>query len=167
MFTFVYDKENGHQQDKSWYVYIFTENALKRLHNCVIIFHDNQISHLVFLYVSWLNDTYSNWTATEKTCPLICNIKGPDQPAHSRSLISNFVICFLRRIILRLASCEKISTFYLACFAEGTGLRLPLSETQKTGFLALWPVLLARQIFQVQQIIILKTNLMRSLHRIY
>ena len=22
MFTFVYDKENGHQQDNSWYVYI-------------------------------------------------------------------------------------------------------------------------------------------------
>ena len=29
MFTSVYDKENGHQQDNSWYVYIFTENALK------------------------------------------------------------------------------------------------------------------------------------------
>ena len=34
MFTFVYDKENGHQRDtcNSWYVYIFTENALKKLH---------------------------------------------------------------------------------------------------------------------------------------
>ena len=31
MFTFVYDKENGHQQDNSWYVYIFTEDALERL----------------------------------------------------------------------------------------------------------------------------------------
>ena len=36
MFTFVYDKENGHQQDNSWYVYIFTENALKRLHKTIL-----------------------------------------------------------------------------------------------------------------------------------
>ena len=99
---------------------------------------------------------------TEKTCPVICNNKGPDQPVHPRSLISNFVVCFLRRIIPRLASCEKVSTFYLACLAEGTGLRLALLETQKTGFLASWPVLLG-QILQVQQIIILKTNIMRRL----
>ena len=26
MFTFVYDKENGHQQDNSLYVYIFTRD---------------------------------------------------------------------------------------------------------------------------------------------
>ena len=31
-----------------------------------------------------------------------------------------------------------MSIFYLACLAEGTGLRLALSETQKTRFLALW-----------------------------
>ena len=90
------------------------------------------LSHLVFLYVPWLNDTYNNSTATEKTSLVICNNKGPDQPAHPRSLISNCVVCFLRRIIPRLASCEIISTFYLACLADGTGL----SETQKTGFLA-------------------------------
>ena len=41
------------------------------------------------------------------------------------------------------------------CLAEGTGSRLALSETQMTGFLASWPVLLG-QIHQVQQIIILK-----------
>ena len=59
---------------------------------------------------------------------------------------------------------EKNSICYLAHLAEGTGLRLALSETQKTGFLASWPVLLALgQIFQVQQIIILKTNIMRRL----
>ena len=79
--------------------------------------------------MSWLNDTYSNWTATEKTCPVICNNNGPDQPAHPRSLISNFVVCFLRRIIPRLKS-----IFYLAHLAGGTGLRLALSETQKQVF---------------------------------
>ena len=55
MFTFVYlklyDKKNGYQQDNSWYVYIHTENALKRMRKLqfwVIIFHDDQISHLIF-----------------------------------------------------------------------------------------------------------------------
>ena len=148
MFTFVYDKENGHQRDtcNSWYVYIFTEKALKRLHKLQFCLNSHiankQISHLVFLYVSWLNDPYNNSTATEKTSLVICNNKGQDQPEHPRSLISKFVVCFLRRIIPRLASCEIISIFYLACLAEGTGL----SETQKTGFLASWPVLLARQL---------------------
>ena len=33
---------------------------------------------------------------------------------------------------------RKNVNFYLACLAEGTGLRLVLSETQKTGFIALW-----------------------------
>ena len=91
----------------------------------------------------WLNNSYNNSTASEKTSLVICNIKGPDQPGHLRSLISNFVVCFLRRIIPRHASCEIISIFYLACLAEGTGLL----ETQKTGFLASWPVLLARQLW--------------------
>ena len=108
----------------------------------MFILHDNQIAHLVFSYVPWLNDTYNNSTATEKTSLVICYNKGPDQPAHPGSLISNFVVCFLRRIIPRLDSCEIISIFYLACLAEKTGL----SETQKTGFLASWPVLLARQL---------------------
>ena len=39
--------------------------------------------------------TYSNWTATEKKLSsVICKNKGADQPAHGRSLISNFAICF-------------------------------------------------------------------------
>ena len=115
----------------------------------------------------WLIDTYSNWTATEKTCLVICNNKGPDQPAHPRVFISNFVVCFLRRIIPRLASSEIISIFYLACLAEGTGLRLAFVGNPEdrfsrvvacvTGSIAL------RQIFQVQQLIILKTNIMRRL----
>ena len=82
--------------------------------------------------------TYSNWTATEKKLSsVICNNKGADQPAHPHSLISNFVICFLKAIS-RLATNET-SIFLLACKAEETGLRLTLSETQKTGFLASWP----------------------------
>ena len=56
---------------------------------------------------------------------MICNNKGPDQPAHPRSIISNFVVCFLRRIIPRLASCEKKSIFYLACLAETRFIRNP------------------------------------------
>ena len=99
------------------------------------------------MYVSLLNDTYDIAIGRRlENCPVISNNKGPDQPAHPRSLISNFVFSFLRRIIPRLAWCEKKSIFYLACLAEGTGLRLALSETQKTGFLASWPVLLARQL---------------------
>ena len=79
MFTFIYDKVNGHERDtcNSWYVIIFTEHALRRLHKLqfclILILHDNQISHLVFLHVPWLNDTYNNSTATEKTSLVICN----------------------------------------------------------------------------------------------
>ena len=71
---------------------------------------------------------------------MICSDKGADQPAHPRSIISNFVICFLK-VISRLATRET-SIFLLACKAEETGLRLALSETQKTGFLVSWPRIL-------------------------
>ena len=109
--------------------------------------------------MSWSNDTYSNWTATEKTCPVICNNKGPDQPAHPLSLIRNFVVCFLRRLIPRLASCGKKSIFYLARLTEWTGLdslcRNP--EDRFFGIVACVACSTALgQIFQVQQIIILK-----------
>ena len=67
------------------------------------------------------------------------NIKGADQPAHSRRLISAFVIRILKSIISKLAS-SKISIFYLVSVAEETGLSLPLSETMKTGFLASGPI---------------------------
>ena len=117
--------------------------------------------------MSWLNDTYSNWTATEETCPVICNNKGLDQPAHPRSLISNFVVCFFRRIIPRLASCEKISIFYLACLGEETGLRLTFVGNPEDRFSRVVACVACStalgQIFQVQQIIILKTIIMRRL----
>ena len=73
----------------------------------------------------------------KKLSSVICNNKGADQPAHPRSLISNLVICFLE-VISRLATSET-SIFLLACYAVETGLRLAMSETQKTYFLASWP----------------------------
>ena len=102
------------------------------------------------------------WHDWENLSSVICKNKGQDQPAHPRSIISNFVVCFLRIIIPRHASCEKHSIFYLACLAEGTGLRLALSETQKTVACVACLTALG-QIFQVQHMIILKTNIMRRL----
>ena len=59
------------------------------------------------------------------------------RPAHPRSLISAFLISFSERIICKLATCE-ISIFLLVCVAEETALKLALSQTPKTGFLATW-----------------------------
>ena len=76
----------------------------------------------------------------EKTClRWFANNTGADQPAHPRSLISAFVIRFLERIICYLTRGE-ISIFYLVSVAEETGLKLALSETQRTGFVATRPI---------------------------
>ena len=56
---------------------------------------------------------------------MICNNKGPDQPAHPSSIISNFVVCFLRRIIPRLASCEKKINFLSSLFSRDSLCRKP------------------------------------------
>ena len=65
---------------------------------------------------------------------------GADQlPAHSGSLISAFVIYFLKRIISKLAL-SKISIFYLVSVGEQAGLKLTLQETPKTGFVATRPI---------------------------
>ena len=75
-----------------------------------------------------------------KTCLRgFANNKDADQPAHPRSLISAFVIRLLERILFAPATC-KISIFYLVTEAEQTGLKLILSETLKTGFVALQPI---------------------------
>ena len=90
MFTFVYIRlyyiENSHQQDNSWCVYIHTANALKRLRKlqlsyfpCFLRVHGKQLDRNCKILSS-----------------VICNNKGPDQPSHPRSLISNFVVCFFR-----------------------------------------------------------------------
>ena len=51
--------------------------------------------------------------------------KGADHPAHPRSLISTFVICFLESIISRLTT-SKISNFNLVSVAEQVGLNLTI-----------------------------------------
>ena len=72
----------------------------------------------------------------EKTCLRgFANKTGADQPAHPRRLISAFVIHVLKSIISKLATGE-ILFFYLVSVAEETGLKLALSDTPKTGFLA-------------------------------
>ena len=64
------------------------------------------------------------------------NNKGADQFAHLRSLISAFAIHKLNRIVFKLAPSE-ISLFYLVSVAEKAGFGIILSETLKTGFVAL------------------------------
>ena len=76
----------------------------------------------------------------EKTCLRgFANNKGADQPGNLCSLISAFVILLLESIISKLATSE-ISLFWQVSVAEQAGLKLVLSETQKTGFLATWPI---------------------------
>ena len=75
----------------------------------------------------------------EKTCLRgFANNTGADQPAHPRSLISAFFIRFVESIICKLATGE-ISIFWLVPVAEETGLKVALSETRKTGFVATRP----------------------------
>ena len=62
------------------------------------------------------------------------NNKGADQPAHTRSLISAFVVHYLDSII-PLVSISEISSLCLASVAAQASLNLTWSKTQKTGFL--------------------------------
>ena len=62
------------------------------------------------------------------------NNKGADQPAHSRSLISAFVVRCQDRII-PLVPMSEISSLCLASVAAQAGLSLPRSQSPKTGFL--------------------------------
>ena len=61
------------------------------------------------------------------------NNKGADQPAHSCSLISTFVVHCLDSLI-SLVSISEISSFYLACVPQQAGLSLTWWQTPKTGF---------------------------------
>ena len=67
------------------------------------------------------------------------NNKGTDQPAHPHSLVSDFVIRFMESIISKLTT-SKFSFFSLVSVTEETGLIVVLSETPKTGFVALSPI---------------------------
>ena len=64
------------------------------------------------------------------------NNKGIDQPAHSRSLISAFVVCCLDSVI-PLDSISKIWSLCLASVAAKAGLSLPWLQTPKIGFLVM------------------------------
>ena len=65
------------------------------------------------------------------------NNKGADQPAHSRSLISAFIVHCLDSII-PLVSIYEISSLYLASVATQAGLCLTWSQTpEDTGFLVM------------------------------
>ena len=68
----------------------------------------------------------------------VANNKGIDQPAHLRSLISAFVICFLESFISRLATSE-ISNILIVSVVEEIALKLALWEAPKTGFLSSGP----------------------------
>ena len=61
--------------------------------------------------------------------------KVADQPAHTCSLISDFVIRVLEKYSIKLATGE-ISIFFLVSVTEQAGLYLTLLET---GFLVLQP----------------------------
>ena len=61
------------------------------------------------------------------------NNKGADQPAHSRSLISTFVVRCLNSII-SLDSIAEISRLWLASEAVQAGLCLAWSETPEDTF---------------------------------
>ena len=79
------------------------------------------------------------WASTRGKLSLgVANNTGADQPSHPRSLICAFVIRPLEGTIYKLATGE-ISIFYLVTVDEETGLKLALSETPKTGFVASRP----------------------------
>ena len=65
------------------------------------------------------------------------NNKGTDQPDHSCSLISSFVVRCLSSIINILAK-SKISRLQLVSEAEQTSLSLTWFKTLKTVFLMTW-----------------------------
>ena len=83
------------------------------------------------------------WALTqENLSSVFVNNKGADQPAHPRSLISASVIHILESIISGLAT-REILIFYLVAVSDETGLSLILLETQKTGFVATRPKIIA------------------------
>ena len=61
------------------------------------------------------------------------NNKGANQPAHLRSLISAFVVCYLDSIIT-LVSISEILSLYIAFEAEQPGLSLTWLQTRRQVF---------------------------------
>ena len=71
--------------------------------------------------------------AIRKRVMSYANNKGADQPAHSHSLISAFVVCCLDSVT-SLVSVTKISSLMLASVAEQASLNLTWSETPEDTF---------------------------------
>ena len=69
------------------------------------------------------------------------NNKGADQPAHLRRLISAFVIPLLESNIISKLDSSEIPISSLVSEAEENGLSLALTNTLKTGFVAMGPIL--------------------------
>ena len=112
----------------------------------------------------------SNWTTTaKKLSSVICNIKGTDQPAHPRSLISNFVVCFLDEsnlILLR----EKFQ-FLASLFSQRDWFKTRFVGNPEDRFSRVVACVACStalgHILQVQQILKLKKNNEEAVHQIY
>ena len=91
---------------------------------------------------------------------VICNNKGADQPVRPRSLISNFVVCFLRKTISKISFLASL--FSRRDWLETHFVRLPEDRFSRVEACVACSTALG-QILQVQQIKILKTNKMRRL----
>ena len=86
------------------------------------------------LKIIWWSSTWKWAPSWENLIMPYANNKAGDQPAHSRNLISAFVIHCLYSII-PLISISEILSIYLAFVVAQAGLSLPWSQTPKTGFL--------------------------------
>ena len=81
------------------------------------------------------------WTRLRKPVQWFVTIKAQTSLRIHAVSSATLLSAFWEESSLDLPRAKKMSImsiFYLACLAEGTGLRLALSETQKTGFLASW-----------------------------
>ena len=98
---------------------------------------NHQTAHHLSIYHK--NNSESNcwqsiWTTSwENLFMQYANNKGADQPAHSCSLISTFVVCCLDSII-PLVSKSQITSLYLDSVPAQADSSLAWSETPKIGF---------------------------------
>ena len=132
-----------------------------------IIFHDDQISHLVFLYVLWLNDTYNNWTVTEKTClRWFVTIKAQASLRIHAVSSATFLSAFWEESSLDLPRAKKIN-FLSSLFSRRDLFETHFVWNPEDRFSCVVACVACStalgQIFQVQQII----NNEEAVHRIY
>ena len=93
----------------------------------------------MLIYTSFSNDKQELvGPGHAKTCLMpYANNKGADQPAHTYSLISTFVVRCLDGMIC-IHAISKVSRFWLASVAEQAGLNLTCSKSPKTRFRVMW-----------------------------